>query len=286
MTWFVLRIIAMSTMLLDHIGWKFIDDPMYLTWIWRIAFPCYAFLLAEWFFFVFREKSRLLKHLSTLILLAVISAPCYDLMEFGLNNFGNIMESQSIIFTLLLWFLWMSLTEMLFPSTDSKDKFSWESIKEKFSLNKIIGENKVNWINIIILVCAYLLIGFTNYAMAANFNFVGPLLVIAFYWYLRYARNTEKTENNWNWVKRFLVLSWIFVVYLPIYFLFRSKFWWLDAWLNQFVNYFPWIIWHFLAALLLSFSNCKLWYHKRWFKILYTFFYPIHLLILGIILCF
>ena len=33
MTGFILRIIAMSTMLLDHIGWNFIDNPMLLTWI-------------------------------------------------------------------------------------------------------------------------------------------------------------------------------------------------------------------------------------------------------------
>jgi hypothetical protein len=55
---------------------------MLLTWIGRIAFPCYAFLLAEAFFFVFKEKRRLLKYISTLIQLAVISEPCYDLLEF------------------------------------------------------------------------------------------------------------------------------------------------------------------------------------------------------------
>jgi hypothetical protein len=33
--------------------------------------------------------------------------------------------------------------------------------------------------------------------MKANFNFAGPLLIIAYYWYLRYDRNEEKTENKW-----------------------------------------------------------------------------------------
>ena len=36
-----LRIIAMVTMLIDHIGWFFIKEPMMLTWIGRIAFPIY-----------------------------------------------------------------------------------------------------------------------------------------------------------------------------------------------------------------------------------------------------
>ena len=39
--------IAMATMLTDHIGWTFLKNPMILTWIGRIAFPVYAFLLAE-----------------------------------------------------------------------------------------------------------------------------------------------------------------------------------------------------------------------------------------------
>ena len=78
---------------------------MLLTWIGRIAFPCYAFLLAEAFFFVFREKRRLLKYISTLVSLAVISEPCYDLLEFGANFGSSFMESQSVMITLLLGFL-------------------------------------------------------------------------------------------------------------------------------------------------------------------------------------
>nr|MBR6100560.1 hypothetical protein [bacterium] len=75
---------------------------MMLTWIGRIAFPCYAFLLAEGFFFVFKDRKRLLKHLSLLIVLAVISEPCYDLLEFGPNVLTRFMESQSVMITLLL----------------------------------------------------------------------------------------------------------------------------------------------------------------------------------------
>ena len=105
MTGLILRIIAMATMLTDHIGWNFIDNPMLLTWIGRIAFPCYAFLLAEGFFFVFKDRRRLLKHISTLILLAVISEPCYDLLEFGSNIGSSFMEAQSVMITLLLGFL-------------------------------------------------------------------------------------------------------------------------------------------------------------------------------------
>ena len=265
MTGFVLRIIAMVTMLLDHIGWNFIDNPMLLTWIGRIAFPCYAFLLAEAFFFVFKEKRRLLKYVSTLIILAVISEPCYDLLEFGANIGSSFMEAQSVMITLLLGFLWMSLTELLFPTNERKS----EKVQRKY---------------IIVLACAYLLIAFTNYKMEANFNLVWPLLIIAYYWYLRYSRNEEKTENKWNWIKRFWVLLGIFLIYLPIYFWVRSGFGDWAAWMQQITNYLPWIGGHALAALILSFSNGKLWYHKKWFKIFYTLFYPVHALIIGLLI--
>ena len=264
MTGFILRIIAMSTMLLDHIGWNFIDNPMLLTWIGRIAFPCYAFLLAEWFFFVFKDRRRLLKHVSTLVLLAVISEPCYDLLEFGANIFSKFMESQSVMITLLLGFLGISFTELLIPSNEK---------------NKEIG-----WKTILILTCTYLLIGFTNYKMEANFNFMWPLLAIAFYWYLRYSRNEEKTQNKRDWIQRFWVLFWIFTIYLIFYFRVRSWFWDITAWLGQIKDYRPWVCWHIVAALILSFSNGKLWYHKKWFKIFYTLFYPIHALIIGLII--
>ncbi len=265
MTGFILRIIAMATMLLDHIGWNFIDNPMLLTWIGRIAFPCYAFLLAEAFFFVFKEKRRLLKYVSTLILLAVISEPCYDLLEFGANIGGSFMEAQSVMITLLLGFLWMSLTELLFPTNERKS----EKVQRKY---------------IIVLACAYLLIGFTNYKMEANFNFVWPLLAIAYYWYLRYSRNEEKTENKRNWIQRFWVLLGIFAIYLPIYFWVRSGFGDGAAWMEQVTKYLPWIWGHCVAALVLSLSNGKLWYHKKWFKIFYTLFYPVHALIIGLLI--
>ena len=265
MSGFIIRIIAMVTMLADHIGWNFIDNPMYLTWIGRIAFPCYAFLLAEGFFFVFKDRRRLLKYVSTLILLAIISEPCYDLLEFGSNIFSSFMEAQSVMITLLLWFLWMSTTELLIPTKRENNEKIW-------------------WINIIVIACTYILIAFTNYKMAANFNLVWPLLIIAYYWYLRYSRNEEKTENKRNWIKRFWVLLLIFAIYLPIYFWVRSGFGDISVWLDYIKQYLPWVAGHIVAALILSFSNGKLWYHKKRFKYLYTLFYPVHALIIWIII--
>jgi hypothetical protein len=55
--------------------------------------------------------------------------------------------------------------------------------------------------------------------------------------------------------------------------------------MQQVTKYLPWIGGHVLAALILSFSNGKLWYHEKWFRIVYTLFYPVHALIIGLIIC-
>ena len=52
------------------------------------------------------------------------------------------------------------------------------------------------------VLLAYLLIGYANYAMVANFNFVGPLLVVAFYWYLRRKKAAEEAGRSWPWIRR------------------------------------------------------------------------------------
>ena len=85
------------------------------------------------------------------------------------------------------------------------------------------------------------MIAFTNYKMAANFNLVGPLLIIAYYRYLRYSRNEEKTENKRSWIKRFSALLGIFAIYLPIYFWVRTGFADTTTWLEHVKEYLPWI---------------------------------------------
>lgn len=53
----------MITMVINHVGWNFLDNPLYLTWIGRVAFLIYAFLLAEGFLIISKDKKRLTKHL-------------------------------------------------------------------------------------------------------------------------------------------------------------------------------------------------------------------------------
>lgn len=261
MNGFIFRIIAMVTMLIDHIGWNFLNEPMVLTWIGRIAFPIYAFLLAEGFLIVCKDKDRFVKHLCILLILVFLSEPGYDLIESRLD-FLNYMESQSNMVTLILGYLGMAISELLIPNIPVKNK-------------------KISKVHILSLVFSYLLIGFANYMLKSNFNIVGPWLVISFYWYIRISKNVCKSKVKWN--RRFATLLGIFVCYLCLYFWVRSDFGSVARWWNEVVNYSPWVLGHFIAALIISFYNGKLGYHKRWFRNLYLSFYPVHMYIIGII---
>ena len=260
MSGFVLRIIAMVTMVIDHIGWNFLDNPLYLTWIGRIAFPVYAFLLAEGFLIICKDKKRFIKHLSLLLILALLSEPGFDILEFRLN-ISEYMESQNNIITLILGFIGMTITESFFPIDADNE-----------------GNTKTK---IISLFIAYLFLGVGNYLIHGNFNIVGPWLVIAFYWYIRMAK--KENQYQWKWLKRFSILFLIFVCYLCIYFWVRSGFGNPAKWWKEVVDYSPWVIGHALALIILSFSNGKLGYHKRWFKNLYIVLYPVHIYIIGLL---
>lgn len=258
MSGFILRIIAMVTMVIDHVGWNFLDNPFYFTWIGRIAFPVYAFLLAEGFLIICKDKNRFIKHLSLLLVLAILSEPGFDILEFRLD-IPHYLESQNNIITLLLGFLGMSITELLFPS----------------------GSDDVSKKRMIPLFIAYLFLGVGNYLIHGNFNIVGPWLVIAFYWYMRMAK--KGNQYKWNWLKRFGTLLIIFVCYLCIYFWVRSGFGNFARWWKEIIDYSPWLAGHALAVLILSFSNGKLGYHEKWFRNIYIIFYPLHIYIIGIL---
>ena len=99
-----LKLLACVSMLLDHIGYALVSHmpdqlPLYymLRIMGRIAFPIYAFLLAEGFF---RTRSRE-NYLLRLLFGAVLAEVPYDLMVHGTLT----LAGQSVMVTLTLAFL-------------------------------------------------------------------------------------------------------------------------------------------------------------------------------------
>lgn len=90
---FTLKIIAIISMLIDHIGHIFFPEVMIFRIIGRIAFPIFAYVLAEGFHYTKDVKKYLLR----LGLFALLSEIPYDLAIMG-----SVLEfsHQNVFFTL------------------------------------------------------------------------------------------------------------------------------------------------------------------------------------------
>ena len=107
MSSFVLKIIALITMLCDHIGLTFIEHTSYLNIIGRISFPIFAFQISEGF----KHTKNLKKYIIRLIIFAVLSQMPYTLYlnSIGIHEFG-----LNIFFTLLIGLISIIIYENLY----------------------------------------------------------------------------------------------------------------------------------------------------------------------------
>ncbi len=87
-----LKLLAAATMVVDHVGVVFFPQTLWIRWIGRLAFPLYAFFLAEGMKYT---KSRE-NYFSRLILLGLISEIFFDAL------FGYRWERQNVLWTLAL----------------------------------------------------------------------------------------------------------------------------------------------------------------------------------------
>ena len=94
MSGLALKIVALSTMIIDHYGAIFQNDIIIFRIIGRLAFPIYCFLLVEGYY----HTSNVKKYAARLLVFAFISEIPFDLAFFGEVGFRH----QNIFFTLFI----------------------------------------------------------------------------------------------------------------------------------------------------------------------------------------
>ena len=109
-----LHIVAMILMLIDHMGYALYPDLVVLRWIGRLAFPIFAFMIAEG---ARRTRSRK-RYMLRLFILAIISEVPFNLM---VSHSVNDIKHQNVIWTLLLGLI---LIDKLDP-VEVKDRPGW-----------------------------------------------------------------------------------------------------------------------------------------------------------------
>lgn len=101
---FTLKMIALLTMLTDHIGAVLFPQMIILRCIGRISFPIYAFLLVEGFI----HTRDVRKYSLRLLLFALLSEIPFDMAFFGKALYW---QHQNIFFTLFLGVLMLAMIQ-------------------------------------------------------------------------------------------------------------------------------------------------------------------------------
>lgn len=99
-TSFQLKVIALVTMIIDHVGAVFFPEYLWFRIIGRLSFPIFCYLLVEGFFYT----KNVILYMTRLLVMALISEVPFDLLFFGkILDF----QHQNIFFTLFLGLLMM-----------------------------------------------------------------------------------------------------------------------------------------------------------------------------------
>ena len=102
MTVFILKLIAMAAMLVDHTVFWFVDNNNIMRNIGRLAFIIYAFLIAESYYHLREKPEHLKSHALKLLILCLVSEIPYDQFTRCKWIFWDL---QSVMPTLLLGFM-------------------------------------------------------------------------------------------------------------------------------------------------------------------------------------
>ena len=184
---FALKIIAVVTMLIDHIAMAFLAQGsslyMVMRSIGRLSFPIYCFLLVEGFYHT-RDKK---KHLYMLLLFAVISEVPYDMIHgHFINLSGQSVMVGLLIGYIMIWILYnISMFRIRYPKI----------------LLKVFSFGTLNWITQLIAVfgamgLAYILKVTYSYTgiYSLGIQWLGSLSVIPIAFY-----NGKRGKYKWKW---------------------------------------------------------------------------------------
>lgn len=185
-----LKIIAAVTMLIDHIG-AAILLPLHLTGIhangqWidiysifrtvgRTAFPIFAFLLAEGFFYTHSRK----KYFGRLVLFALLSEIPYDMAFYGQAVYRN---SQNVFWTLAIGFFVIWGLEALYQRYAA----GWKLIKKNgmgYGLSSWEGRGRAYYqMSACLPAVLFIFAGWlTAEILRTDYAGYGVLLVVLFY---------------------------------------------------------------------------------------------------------
>lgn len=158
MTSFVLKIIAMITMLIDHIGFAAFHHVTYFNVIGRMAFPIFAFQISEGY----THTKNLKKYVARLFLFALVSQPSFQLF----HSLASSEIALNIFFTLLTGLIAMIVYDKII---NMKTSFLQGHAKIEKTFKQVIALFIVALFGVLAEVCKF------------DYGFFGILIIFLFY---------------------------------------------------------------------------------------------------------
>lgn len=254
-----LKIIAMITMLIDHIGYYFIDiintNIYYLCRvIGRISMPLFLYMLVQGFFYTKDLKKYILRifSLSVITQIVIYITSLFDVRKNNLSVVTNLNIVFS--FTLLLITFWL--------------------IHEKHIFKKLNG----NW-NLIIKMLLLILIIMIYSFIPIDYGYNTLILGLIFYFIERFKIIVYINRNNNTLSMKGLLLSFVSeknIKYTYILAIILSM-------IYIITNNETTIYWYMLLSIIpIYLYNGERGKKRKWINIIYYSFFPIHHMLLYI----
>ena len=245
MTAFVLKIIAMVSMLCDHCSAVSIL-PESFWYLGRFAFPLYAMMLVESYRHLKDDPSRLKKYVISLTILAVISEVAYDLAFAGTFVF---MGGQNQI----LQFLTFVLAAIL------ADRISVRPLKVFL------------WLAVIVL----------NQVFLMGYYALGIVTMLMLWWYLKRFLN-KGVAIRLLVCSLIMIIYCVLCVaqemYFNLFMYIQNRSIAINAFLSGVAGYSVTL----LLIPVIALYKGQYGNPPKWFRIVYRYFYPAHLFILAL----
>lgn len=283
MTHFILKMIAMITMLTDHTALKFLGDPAWLRCIGRTAFVLYAFMAAEACLHT-QMKGTIRRYMLHLAALAVLSEIPYDLV---MSDTLFTLEKNNVIFTLFAGCAACLVTENLLLRPADRLICSDRPVRPSAVIGILLRAAAS--------AAAVAGIGFLAKRFHTSYHYVGVLLVLAFYLLQRYtgkgavygcAPGFSGHGEKKRQAVRLLLLILIVTLYLDYYVIFtylsREN---APEYIALAFRKRTWLqLGSYIAVPFLFLYNGHRGIRSRVFDWCYRLFYPAHLMVLYLLL--
>lgn len=200
-----LRVLAMAFMLCDHLWATLIPGNLWLTMVGRLAFPIFAFLLAEGY----RHTGNFKKYVKRMALFAVIAEIPFNLMAYSMPLFPF---HQNVLWTFCIALLTMK---------------ELDRIKSRFQL----------WLSLPLMAGLVLVSYLAGLLLMVDYGGWGVMMVLIFWlfpgrnWWEKVAQLVCLYFINWEFMGSMMVplgsfeipLQGLAVLALPLIWLYQGK---------------------------------------------------------------